>query len=200
MRPLVLGGDHSVTHYVLEAALTEVERFGIIHFDAHHDMTPSRTVSHAQVFATALASPQVEHILQIGLRVIERMPLYAARAPSPKRTVISARAAARGAALAALAALPRDLPYYLSFDIDCIDAATVRETGTPVFAGLSVELAAELVDYAARTFELLGADFVEVTGTHGPFNAAATIAAGLLQRCVLGESPFEPLSSDTYML
>jgi len=200
LRPLVLGGDHSITHYVLAAALEEVERFGIIHFDAHHDMTPSHTVSHANVFAAALESPRVEHIVQIGLRVIERMPLFATRTAAPKRSVVTARAAARGAALSALEALPRDLPYYLSFDIDCIDAAVVRETGTPAFGGLSVELASELVDHIARTFELLGADFVEVAGTQGPFNAAATIAAGLLQRCVIGASPYEPLSSDTYVL
>ena len=200
MKPLLLGGDHTITHFALQALIEACPNFGVIHFDAHHDMTPSSTLSHANVFRGALGSARVAHFVQIGLRVIERMPIYAVRVPMPKRRVVSAREAAAGKALAVLKALPRDIPYYLSFDIDCIDASVVRETGTPEFGGLSVSLASELVDYVARTFELLGADFVEVSGGHGSVNAAASITASLLQRCVLGAAPFEQLSTDVYDL
>lgn len=199
MRPLVLGGDHALTHYVLSEAVAQVERFGVIHFDAHHDLLPSRSLSHANVFRAALASARVEHFVQIGLRMIERVSPYAQRVPCPKRTVVSARETAQGRALEVLAALPRDLPYYLSFDIDCIDGSVARETGTPAFGGLSFERASELVDYIARTFDLLGADFVEVSGPEAPVHAAATMAASLLQRCLLGDSAFEPLSNDVYV-
>ncbi len=198
MRPLLLGGDHSITHYALSEALAQVERFGVIHFDAHHDLLPSRSLSHANVFRAALASVRVEHFVQIGLRAIERMSPYARRLPCAKRTIVSARETAQGRAREVLAALPRDLPYYLSFDIDCIDASLVRETGTPAYGGLSFDQASDLVDYIARTFDLLGADLVEVSGPDSPLNGAATIAASLLQRCLLGQCAFEPLSSDVY--
>jgi len=200
MRPLVLGGDHSITHFVLSEAAALVPRFGIIHFDAHHDMGPSRFVSHANVFSTALENPRVACILQLGLRGIERISPFATRVPASKRKVITAREAALGKAMLALESLPRDMPYYLSFDIDCVDAATARETGTPAFGGLSFELASELVDYIARSFQLLGADFVEVSSSQTSVNAAAMIAASLLQRCLLGESEFESLSTDVYTL
>ncbi len=201
MRPLVLGGDHSITHYVLAALIARGEPFGLLHFDAHADLGPSRTLSHANVFAAAVESPCVKSIVQIGLRGIERMSPFARRVPCPKRTVVTAREASAGRAQQTLEALPRDIPYYLSFDIDCIDAAIARETGTPLFAGLSVSLAAELVDYAARHLRLLGADFVEVSGPPSALNASATIAASLLARCVLGDSEFMPLTaSDRYAL
>lgn len=200
MRPLILGGDHALTHYVLAEAIARGNRFGILHFDAHHDLTPSPSLSHANVFRGALESPCVVHLVQIGLRVMERMPPYAVRRACSKRTVVTAREALRGDALRVLAELPRDLPYYLTFDVDCIDAALVRETGTPELGGLSVDCAVELVDYAARTFSLLGADFVEVAGAAGSFNAAASVAASLLSRCVIGASPYEPLDSDVYDL
>jgi arginase family enzyme len=199
LRPLVLGGDHSVTHHVLSQAIAQGQRFGIIHFDAHHDMGPSHTLSHANVFGEAIESPEVVSILQIGLRVIERVSPYASRVPCPKRQFITAREAQRGRALAALEALPRDIPYYLSFDIDCIDAAVARETGTPAFGGLSFELASELVDTIARSFDLLGADIVEVSGQQTAPNAAALIAASLLQRILLGQSEFTDLASDVYV-
>lgn len=200
MRPLVLGGDHSVSHYVIEQLIARGERFGILHFDAHPDMGPSRTVSHANVFRAAIASPCVEQIVQIGLRGIERVTPFATRQDCPKRTVITARETRQGLALQALNGLPRGLPYYLTFDIDCVDAALARETGTPLFGGLSFECAIELVDHIARNFTLLGADFVEVSGPPSPLNSAATIAASLLQRCVLGDIPFEPLSTQVHVI
>jgi arginase family enzyme len=201
MRPLVLGGDHSITHYVLEALIARGEPFGLLHFDAHADMGPSRTLSHANVFAAAIESPCVQSIVQIGLRGIERMTPFARRVPCAKRRVITAREAVTGRAQQTLETLPKDLPYYLSFDIDCIDGAVARETGTPLFAGLSVSLATELIDYAARHLRLLGADFVEVSGPPSILNASATIAASLLARCILADSEFVPLTaSDRYVL
>lgn len=200
MRPLTLGGDHSVTHFVLTQLIARGQRFGILHFDAHADMGPSRTLSHANVFQAAIASDHVERIVQIGLRGIERMSPFARRQACAKRSVVTARDALQGRARQVLEALPKDIPYYLSFDIDCIDGAVARETGVPLFAGLDVRLATELVDYIARHFTLLGADFVEVGGPPSSINAAATIAAGLLARCVLGDSPFEALSSDVYVI
>jgi arginase family enzyme len=200
MRPLTLGGDHSLSHYVLSSAISQGERFGIIHFDAHADMGPSRVVSHANVFSQAIESPNVVSILQIGLRGIERISPYAQRVPCAKRHVISASEARKGGARRALEALDRSIPYYLSFDIDCIDAAQARETGTPLFAGLSFEQCLELVDYVARSFSLLGADFVEVASHGTAVNAAALMAASLLQRVLLGEAEFEPLSTDVYLV
>ncbi|MET0286883.1 MAG: arginase family protein [Polyangiales bacterium] len=195
-RPLLLGGDHSITHYALQEIAQHVPRFGLIHFDAHPDLLPSRTLSHASVFKLAVEEPRVDPFVQLGLRVIERISPYARREPCPKRVVISAREIASAASI--LQQLPRDIPYYLSFDIDCIDAASARETGTPAFGGLSFERASELVDYVARTFELLGADFVEVAGAQGALHASASMAASLVQRCLLSASPFEPLTTDVY--
>ena len=37
-------------------------------------------------------------------------------------------------------------------------------------------------------------------GAQAPVNAAATMAASLLQRCLLGQSEFEPLTNDIYVL
>ncbi len=200
MRPMLLGGDHSITHYALAEAMAQAERFGILHFDAHADMGPSHCLSHANIFAEAIASPRVEHIVQIGLRGMERLSPHAQRVPCPKRRVVSAREAKQGKALTLLESLPRDIPYYLSFDIDCLDPSVAPETGTPSSGGIDLSLASELVDYIARTFDLLGADFVEVSGSNVTPNRAAHAASELMQRCFLGQCPFEPLDSAVYQL
>ncbi|HEY6876789.1 MAG TPA: arginase family protein [Polyangiales bacterium] len=197
-RPLLLGGDHSITHYVLSELAEHVPRFGVIHFDAHADLLPSRGLSHASALRVAVEDARIDPLVQLGLRTVERVSPYARREACNKRTVLTARELSTPGIPAVLSALPRDRPYYLSFDIDCIDATAARETGTPAFGGLSVERASELVDYVARTFDLLGADFVEVAGSQGASHASASIAAGLLQRCLLGKSAFEPLTTDVY--
>jgi arginase family enzyme len=196
VRPLLLGGDHSITHYVLSELIEHVPTVGVIHFDAHADILPSRTLSHASVFRIAVDDARIDPLLQLGLRTIERVSPYARRKPCPKRIVVTAREASR--ALEVLEQLPRDRPYYLSFDIDCIDAAAARETGTPAFGGLSFERASELVDYVARSFDLVGADFVEVSAAQGTLHASASMAASLVQRCLLGKARFEPLTTDVY--
>ena len=200
LRPLVLGGDHSLTHYVIAEAAEHFERFGVIHFDAHADLLASRTLSHANVFRGAVASPRVTHLLQIGLRALERIGPYAGLDPCPKRQIVTAREVAAGGAQAALASLPRDLPYYLTFDVDCLDGAVARETGAPSLGGLSFLQASELVDFIARTFDLLGADFVEVSNASPSPNFAAMAVASMLQRCLLGGCSFEALPADVYSL
>ena len=77
---------------------------------------------------------------------------------------------------------------------NCYDNAFMESC----FGTIKTEL--ELVDYAARTLSLLGADFVEVASAGATLNAAALMAAGLLQRVVLGEATFEPPSTDVYSI
>lgn len=199
MRPLLLGGDHSITHFVLREARARHERFGVIHFDAHADLLPARSLSHANPFQPELTSDELALFVQIGLRGLERMSPFSRRVACAKRKVVRAAEVASGRAHALLDSLPTDLPYYLSFDIDCIDAGELSETGTPSHGGVRFATALELVDLVARRFDLLGADIVEVSTGPSP-NRAATMAASLLTRIVLGGESFEPLTNDVYVL
>jgi arginase family enzyme len=199
VRPLLLGGDHSITFYALREASARHGRFGVIHFDAHADLLPARTLSHANPFHAQLEQSQLASFVQIGLRGLERMTPFARRVPCNKRQVVRAREVAAGRAHALIESLPTDLPYYLSFDIDCIDAGELSETGTPSHGGVRFADALELVDLAARRLDLLGADIVEVSGGAHP-NRAATMAASLLTRIVLAGHPYEPLTNDVYVL
>ena len=50
----------------------------------------------------------------------------------PRLHAVSARDVWRQAPEALFADLPRDLPYYVTFDVDCMSAVECPETGTPV--------------------------------------------------------------------
>jgi arginase family enzyme len=199
--PAMLGGDHSCTAFALDAHLRHWPALGILHFDAHHDLWPPagaqfHYVTHANVFHRALAKPNLRVLRQFGLRTFE-----AASAPSlhqdPRVDYISARELQHLSMDAVFAGLPRDIPYYLSFDIDCIDPLHAPETGTPLPGGISYHQALDLVDAAAQRFRLVGWDIVEVGQAERATNGAALCAAGLLRRLLLAGVSFDPLAAYT---
>jgi arginase family enzyme len=196
-RPGMLGGDHSITWFVLQQVLARRPAIGIIHFDAHHDLWPPLGaqfdyVTHAMPLFHALAHPGVQVLLQLGLRTFEdAMPSQLHR--DDRVRYVSARELQTRSPAQVFEGLPRELPYYLSFDIDCMDPAVAPETGTPVPGGLSYYQALDLVDYAARTFTLVGWDVVEVSQREQQRNQAALVAAALVRQLLLGAMAFEPL-------
>jgi arginase family enzyme len=199
--PGMLGGDHSCTAFALEAHLRHWPALGILHFDAHHDLWPPAGpqfdyVTHANVFHRPLGSPSLKILHQLGLRVFESASAHRLQ-EDPRVSFFSARDLQHMEPAAAFAGLPRDIPYYLTFDIDCIDPIHAPETGTPLPGGLSYHQALDLVDYAAREFQLVGWDIVEVGQASGAVNGAANCAARLVRQLLLGSRPFAPLGGYT---
>ena len=199
--PGMLGGDHSCTAFALEAHLRRWPAMGIIHFDAHHDLWPPpgphfRYVTHANVFHDVLGSPALRVMRQLGLRVFEAAPGQRLQRDD-RVSFFNARELQHMSPEAAFAGLPRDIPYYLTFDIDCIDPVYAPETGTPLPGGLTYHQAIDLVDYAAREFRLAGWDIVEVGQSEGAVNGAAMCAARLVRQLLLAGMPFEPLAAYT---
>jgi len=196
--PGMLGGDHSVTWYALEAVLARHGALGIIHFDAHHDQWPPFAphldyVMHDNAFFHALRSPRVARLFQIGVRTFESArPSELSK--DPRLSYVSPSEVARSTPEEIFRDLPRDIPYYLTFDVDCIDPVFVPETGTPVPGGLTPYQALALVDHAARSFRLVGWDVVEVSQSEGRVNAAASVASRVVRQLLLAGMERQPLS------
>jgi arginase family enzyme len=193
-----LGGDHSVTAFVLDALAERVPAFGIIHFDAHPDlvapMAPNLDyLTHARPFSRILKSDSLKVLFQLGLRTLE--PLSRAQlSKDPRIRYLSARELQHLSPEAAFEHLPTGLPYYLTFDIDCLDPSIAAETGTPVAGGLSYYQAVELVDWAASHYDLLGWDVVEVGQRESGPNRAAIAGAGIVRTLILSQMKHEPIS------
>ena len=200
-RPMILGGDHSITHYALEAFARKHKRFGVIHFDAHHDTYPSffPGVTHGNFMLGAIKQSGLERVHQIGLRAPDWAPNAAAMIKDRRFSYVSARELQRMRPEDVFLGLPTDIPYYFTFDIDCMAPQVAPDTGTPVPGGMSYYQALDLVDYAANTFELGGFDIVEVGGLvqTTPSSGAADVAARLLFSLLLGHVPYETL--ETYL-
>ena len=172
---VIAGGDHSVTLGALRAYARHFEAFGILHIDAHADLRKSYEgfdYSHASVMYNACALPQIEHIVQVGVRDFcsDEADFISGSGGRVKMFTDTAlkNALYRGITWESLCAeIIESLPelVYISFDIDGLDPALCPHTGTPVPGGLSFSEAQFLLKHIAESGrKIIGFDLVEVAG------------------------------------
>ncbi|MBI2378408.1 MAG: arginase family protein [Deltaproteobacteria bacterium] len=193
--PLVIGGDHAITYPILAAL--PVDDVAIVHFDAHTDFASyDGDLHHGNIFTVTLEKlGYVRRIHQFGLRgYVDPEPGRAD--PHVFRTGVDQL---RRRGLELIDELPKDLPYYVSVDIDVLDPTFASSTGTPVPGGLFPHELKDLLFHLARAREILGADVVEVAASSGAADGTAhfaldallAVAAGTVER-ILSEDEKEP--------
>jgi len=200
--PIVIGGDHSITAPLLQVYGKKYPSIGIIHFDAHHDMYlnpigPYEILTHGTPFRYVLKQP-ISYLIQLGLRTLERVPDNAQVTMDQRLSYFSSRELQRLDPEKVFDQIPRDLPCYVSFDVDCLTPDLAPETGSPVPGGLSYYQALDLLDYIATKFNIVGADFVEVSGGRGGLNTAALTVARYIAHVILASSSKKAISGYYY--
>ncbi len=176
-RVIALGGDHSVTYPVLQAAGTRFPRLTLLHIDAHPDLNDifeGDRYSHACPFARILEKGLVARLVQVGIRTMSAH--QRAQADRLGVEVIDMRAWASGsrAALASLAG-----PLYLSLDLDGLDPAFAPGVSHQEPGGLSVREVISLIQELPGPF--VGADVVEYNPLCDLGGATARVAAKLVK-------------------
>src|SRR5690348_4092551 len=150
VRPLSVGGDHSITYPILQG-LGQDRPVGLVHIDAHCDTMGEIDGSkfhHGGPFRQAVLAGVLdpERTIQIGIRGgAEYLWEFSYESGM---TVVHAEALQRdgiAATLDRLRAIVGDGPTYLSFDVDSLDPAFAPGTGTPEAGGLSTAQALGLV-------------------------------------------------------
>ncbi len=197
--PIGLGGDHSVTRFMLRPFIRKgAPPFGIVHFDAHTDLyqAPKGAISHGNPFDEALASGALQQLLQVGPRQLrdDRTTAVVDR----RLSWVSSLEVWQKSPEQVFANLRRDIPHYVTFDVDCMSAAECPETGTPVPGGLQYYHALTLFDWLLQNVTLVGADFMEVAGPVSPRNQSALVTANLAARVILSHAKHQVLDSQLF--
>lgn len=170
---VALGGDHSVTHPLVQAHREALGDFSLLHVDAHADLYPEwqgSVYSHASPFYRLLtegfpwsrwgSGPWTE--TPCAWPEKGRGPL--SRPPDPPG----------GASLdEILRALGKRV--YISLDFDALDPSLMPSVGTPLPGGLSYRQVVDLLEAVFREKEVVGMDFVELS-PNGQFHAEMTAA------------------------
>jgi arginase len=174
MRPVSLGGDHSITYPILRAIGKRIPRITLVHFDAHPDLYADfqgNPHSHASPFARIMEENRVGRLVQIGIRTLNAHQ--------------HAQAEQYGVEMYEMSALPDPAelklagPLYVSFDMDALDPAFAPGVSHWEPGGLTTR---EAIRYLhALPNAIVGADIVEFNPDRDESGLTATVAAKILK-------------------
>jgi guanidinopropionase len=184
VRPLSVGGDHSITYPILKALGREAP-LGLVHIDAHCDTMGAYDGSkfhHGGPFRLAVLDGVLdpERTIQIGIRGSSNM--FWEFSHDSGMTVIYMEDFMR-MGVAAVIEKARDVvgdqPIYISVDVDGFDPAYAPGTGTPEAGGLEAREGLALLR-GLQGLTVAGADVVEVAPEYDPTTNTSQLAAQIL--------------------
>ena len=184
VRPLSVGGDHSITYPILKA-LGKDAPLGLVHIDAHCDTMGAYDGSkfhHGGPFRLAVLDGVLdpERTIQIGIRGSSNMFWEFSHAAG--MTVIYMEdfmTLGVAAVIEKARAVVGDQPVYISVDVDGFDPAYAPGTGTPEAGGLEAREGLALLR-GLKGLNVAGADVVEVAPEYDPTTNTSQLAAQCL--------------------
>ncbi len=174
LRPIVLGGDHSVTYPVVKALGRRYKKLNILDFDAHPDLYDEfegDRYSHACPFARIMEERLVSRLVQVGIRTMNGHQRRQAERFGVE--VIEMREFRENLALVF------ESPVYISFDMDALDPAFAPGVSHHEPGGLSTRQAIQMIQ--TITAKIVGADIVELNPGRDPLGMTAMAAAKILK-------------------
>ena len=187
IKPIFMGGDHSVSLPILRAIKEKLGPVALVHFDAHSDLWHGYFDSkdtHGTPFRRALEEELINpsRSSQIGLRG----PLYDKEdynmshdaglltIPGPELHKIGIEKA-----IEIVKERTGDGPAYLTFDIDFVDPAYAPGTGTPEAGGFTGYDSISFVR-GLTGINFIGFDMVEVMPGYDPAQVTSLLAANII--------------------
>ena len=178
-RPLILGGDHSITYPILRAFSPRTEPLTIVHLDAHgdlYDCFEDDRYSHACPFARVMDEQLATRLVQIGIRTL---PLHL-KSQVAKHGVEVFMPSRWRDALPVVGAIEGDI--YVSLDLDVLEPMLAPGLSHPEPGGLTVR---EVLDVlAALRGRVIGADVVEYNPANDFRDLTARVAAKFVKEIV----------------
>ena len=173
-RPLVLGGDHSITYPVLRGFRPSHSRLSILHFDAHADLYDEfqgDRYSHACPFARIMEEGLADRLVQIGIRTMtghlrQQVKRFGVEVIEMKDWRDGMK-------------LEFDTPIYVSFDLDVIEPGLAPGISHREAGGFSVRQAIAVIQ--SLRAPLVGADFVEFNPAADRTGVTAAVSAKLVK-------------------
>ena len=179
LRPVCLGGDHSITYPIVRSIARRVPGLTIVHFDAHPDLYDEfqgNRLSHACPFARIMEEGCAKRLIQLGVRTMSG--------------ALRAQVERFGVEVFGMAQLPAADklklvgPVYISFDVDVLDPAFAPGISHREPGGMSVREA--LGHLQAIKGDIVGADLVEYNPTQDVSQLTWMVCGRLLKE-ILGK-------------
>lgn len=180
MKPILLGGDHSVSYPILRAfAGRSSAKLTVLHLDAHGDLYDEfegDRFSHACPFARVMEEKLVGRLVQVGVRTLTSHQ----RSQAAKFGVEVLGADRWRDALPLVARFKA--PVYVSLDLDVIEPMLAPGLSHPEPGGLTVREVLEVL--GALRVPIAGADIVEYNPRFDVRDLTARVAAKFVKELV----------------
>ncbi len=186
--PFVVGGDHSITLPVLRALRQQFGPIGVVHLDAHLDLSGPETWGaehhHGTVFRHAIKEGLISDggLHQVGIRASWRGADDAAAAAKIGGRLYGMDALDAADVRVVAETIRERLggrPTYVSVDIDVVDPAFAPGTGTPVAGGMTSRELLRFLRGLAGT-RLVGMDLVEICPALDKSDLTSHLGASIL--------------------
>ncbi len=174
LRPVSLGGDHSITYPIIRALSKKCPNLSVLDLDAHPDLYDEfggNKYSHASTWARIMEEGLVRRLVQVGIRTANRHQReQAARFGVETHEMKDCRDTWE---------FEFDGPVYLSLDLDALDPAYAPGVSHREPGGLSTRQVIDLIHKVNQP--IVGADIVEFNPRMDWHGVTATVCARLLK-------------------
>ena len=144
------------------------------------------TYSHGNFLAHALKNKEIAHVLQIGLRTFDFLNDYSLSIRDNRVQYISSFEVKSNSLSIEI---PKDLPYYLTFDVDVFSPSVLKSTGTPVVGGLDYYDGLSIINHLTSNYNIVALDFVELSSANYS-NTSGEIVSRYILNAILNKLPF----------
>jgi agmatinase len=178
--PILLGGDHLITLPVVEELSLRHPNLHLVHIDAHTDLREDylgEVLSHSTVMRKVVDHLGEGRLFQIGIRSGTEDEFKLARkwksiVPSDPRS------------LKAMVRRLKNLPVYITLDLDVMDPGLLPGVGTPEPGGLTFQGLLSILK-TLQSLRVVGFDLVELTPDYDPTGISSVTASVLLREMIL---------------
>jgi agmatinase len=178
--PILLGGDHLITLPIIEEIFPIYPTLHMIHIDAHTDLREDylgEALSHSTVMRKVVDHLGEGRLFQIGIRSGTEDEFKLAR---KWKSIVSNDSHS----LKALVKRLKNLPVYVTLDLDVIDPGLFPGVGTPEPGGLTFQDLLSLLK-ELRSLRIVGFDVVELTPDYDPTGISSVTASVILREMIL---------------
>ena len=184
MKPLIIGGEHSITSGVIKSIINNYPELIIIQLDAHADLRDEwlgSKYSHACTMKRCLEILPSKRIFQVGIRSGTKSEFLEM---NNKKRLIQHTCGENARYLEEALNIFKGKPIYLTFDLDWFDPSIMPGTGTPEPGGYFWGDFASIID-VIKSHNLVGADVVELSPKLDNSGISNILAAKVIRSLIM---------------
>ena len=184
LKPLVLGGEHSITIGIIEALIQKYPNLILIQLDAHADLRESyqdNKFSHACTIKRCIEILPTEKVFQIGIRSGTKEEF---KIMNNNNQLINLKAGESKRKLKKALDPYKEYPIYLTIDLDWFDPSLLSGTGTPEPGGFFWDDFEEIIQIL-QSFQLVGGDIVELSPDIDNSGVSSIVAAKVTRTLIM---------------